>query len=80
MALVDPFWAGRIVFILGITNLAGFFLVLFSCRCIPGLRRGLLAGRKYQAFYRYHCWYWWFFLASVFVHSVFALIVYGIPV
>lgn len=78
MALIDPALGAKLVFILGITNLVGMFLVLFSCRCILGWQpKFLQASRRYMKFYAYHCWYWRFFLLSVFLHAVLAITSFG---
>jgi len=80
MALIDPFLAARLTFILGITNIIGILLVLFSCRCILGWRPQLLQKQRwFMAFYRHHCWYWRLFLLSVFLHAVLAIAGFGYP-
>lgn len=79
MAIIDPATGARLVFILGITNIIGLLLVVFSCRCMLGLRGGLGQSRRYMRFYRYHCYYWWLFIISVLLHSLVAIGVYGVP-
>jgi hypothetical protein len=54
--------AYQLIPILGWTNIIGFLLVLFSCRCLIG-------GRFSTRFYKYHCCYWWFFMGSVLIHT-----------
>ncbi len=71
----------QLVYILGIINLIGLVLVYFSCRCLVG--KGVFAFLNrfswYQKFYRLHCYWWYVFFASVFLHAVLAMIVYGNP-
>jgi len=80
MALIPLWLATKLAFVLGITNIIGIFLVLLSCRCIPGLAMRLTQNQKYMSFYRYHCYYWWFFLGSVAMHAILAIVAFGIPV
>jgi hypothetical protein len=35
--------------------------------------------KAYQRFYRYHCYYWWLFWASVVAHAIFAIQRVGVP-
>ena len=81
MALIDPATGIRLIYILGITNIIGIILVLFSCRCILGVR---VANRiiKYswgKIFYKYHCLYWWLFIISVILHTILAFVYLGNP-
>ncbi len=71
----------KIGFILGLTNLIGLALVLLSCRCMLkfGTFKNSLQRRFYQKFYNFHCYFWWFFIVSVVLHSIFVMAVYGIP-
>jgi len=79
MAL-DPLLGARITYILGWANIIGLLLVLFSCRCILGLKPDSLSKSKiYMKFYRYHCYYWWFFIVSVAIHAIVAITVFGNP-
>jgi hypothetical protein len=73
--------AMRILFILGIVNLVTGFLIFFSCRCLPGSKvgKGLMKYKWYQRFFKFHCYIWWVFWASVVVHAVFAIIYIGWP-
>lgn len=69
----------KLVYVLGIVNLTGLALVLFTCRCTLGRFSKLWNIKWYQKFYNLHCYYWWIFLISVFLHATLALIVYGNP-
>lgn len=76
---VDPL-AVKFVYILGWINIVGLVLVLLSCRCILGLKSTSLSKSKlYMKFYKYHCYYWRFFIVSVAIHAVFAIIAFGNP-
>lgn len=80
MALIEPALGAKLVFILGITNLIGILLVLLSCRCILGFNPEKLGKNKlFMAVYKHHCWYWRFFILSVFLHAVLAIYLYGVP-
>ncbi|HIG98428.1 TPA: hypothetical protein HA231_03320 [Candidatus Woesearchaeota archaeon] len=80
MALIDQLLAVRIAFVLGIVNIVGLMLVLFSCRCILGWRPQVLQRQKwFMVFYRNHCWYWRLFLLSVFLHAMLAFVGFGNP-
>jgi len=64
----------KIVLILGITNIVFGLLVLFSCRCMMGtFIKKFFDYNWYKKFYKYHCYYWWIFFASVFMHALLAL-------
>ena len=78
---IDPLLGQKIVYILGITNIVSIILVFFSCRCLLGWKLTARLARFpwFQKFYRYHCWYWWLFIVSVFAHSVIALLIFGNP-
>ena len=69
----------KLAFVFGILNIIGLILYVFSCRCVLGRWVDLSKNKKYMNFYKYHCYYLWFFIISVLVHSVLALIVYGNP-
>jgi len=73
--------ATRIIFVLGIINLLTGLMIFFSCRCLPGSRlgKGLMKRPWYQRFFKLHCYIWWVFLASVFIHAIFALVYIGWP-
>lgn len=80
MPLIDTALAAKLVFILGITNLIGILLVLISCRCILGWNPEKFGKSKlFMKFYNLHCWWWRFFLISVFLHAVLAIYLYGNP-
>ena len=68
----------QLVFILGITNIIGLLLVLLSCRCTLRIK-SFQRSRFYMWLYKYHCYYWYFFLISVFLHAVLAILVFGRP-
>jgi hypothetical protein len=78
--MIDPAIGVKLVFILGFTNILGLLLVVSSCRCILGAFSDKLSKSKvYMAIYKYHCIYWWFFIASVLVHSIIAITFFGNP-
>ncbi len=81
MDIFQSLIVARLIVILGITNLVSGLLVLFSCRCIPGLKitGKLMQHKGYQRFYKYHCYYWWIFWTSVMIHAALAIAYYGIP-
>lgn len=75
---IDPLVTAKIAYVLGWTNIIGLILVLFSCRCIMNLKAEKLSRSKiYTKFYKYHCYYWWFFIISVLVHAIVAISAYG---
>ncbi len=78
MVLIEPLLGARLVFVLGIANIILLLLVFFSCRCVGGrfLRPG---GKWYASFYKAHCVYWVLFFASVILHAVIAVLVFGNP-
>jgi hypothetical protein len=81
MAFIDPALGIKLLYVLGITNIIGVVLVFVSCRCILGVR---VANKiiKYswgKAVYKYHCWYWWFFIISVILHTTLAFVYFGNP-
>lgn len=79
--VLDSILGIKLTFILGITNIIGISLVFLSCRCLMGknLSKFLFKYDWYKKFYGYHCYYWWFFIISVLLHSLIALTTYGIP-
>jgi hypothetical protein len=78
MVLVDPVLGARLVFVLGLFNIIGLFLIFFSCRCLAGrkLSQKLMKHDWFKRFYGFHCYYWWFFFVSVLLHSILALLVF----
>ena len=81
MDIFHSIFAARLIFILGIVNLVTGFLILMSCRCIPGMGFGrrLMKYPSYQKFFKFHCYLWWIFWPSVTVHAIFAIGLFGIP-
>lgn len=81
MTIIDPLIGTKIVYILGIANIAGLLLVFFSCRCLMGsaLAKKLMQHEWYRKFYNAHCYYWWLFFVSVALHAALAILVYGNP-
>lgn len=79
--MINGLWPAKLVFVLGWVNLLGIVLVFFSCRCLAGpkLFSWLVQFNWYKAFYRTHCWWWYLFFASVAVHALVALTLYGNP-
>lgn len=79
--MLTPAIQAKLVYILGVTNLAGLLLVFFSCRCLMGPRLSgfMLKIPGYQRFYRTHCFWWYLFFVSVLLHAILALRVYGNP-
>ncbi|MFH1032636.1 MAG: hypothetical protein V1767_08770 [Chloroflexota bacterium] len=71
----------RLIFILGIINLATGILIFFSCRCLPGWKLGksLMKNQTYQRFFKYHCYIWAVFWPSLIIHATLALIALGWP-
>lgn len=68
--------AARVIFVLGIINLVSGVLVLFTCRCIPGLKifQGkLMQNPAYKWLFKLHCYIWWLFWTSVIIHAIFAI-------
>jgi hypothetical protein len=75
-------FAVKLVFVLGIVNLVSVILILFTCRCLPGLKifsGKLMQNPFYKQIFKYHCYLWWIFGISVIVHAVFAIGSYGVP-
>ncbi|MCH8329041.1 MAG: hypothetical protein IIB81_01465 [Nanoarchaeota archaeon] len=70
----------KAAYLLGYANIIGLLLVLFSCRCIMGIKPETLSKSNfYTKFYKYHCYYWWFFIISVALHAVLAVTAFGNP-
>ena len=71
----------KLVFILGLINIASFILVFSSCRCIIGLNisQKLLKYKLFQSIYKYHKIFWLIFFISIILHSILAFIGFGIP-
>ncbi|MBD3164648.1 hypothetical protein GF323_05605 [Candidatus Woesearchaeota archaeon] len=79
MAL-DPGLGIKLVYVFGWTNIITVLLVLFSCRCTPiRLPAKIRESAFYRSFYKYHCYYWWIFIASVIAHGAVAVTVFGNP-
>ena len=77
---INPLVAIKIAYVLGWANIIGLALVLLSCRCIMGLKPSSLSkSNLYMWFYKYHCYYWWFFIASVILHAIMAIAGVGNP-
>ncbi len=64
-----------IILAFSISNIVLGVLVFFTCRCMPGFQfaRGLMHNKTYVKFYKYHCYIWLVFLASVMLHAFFAI-------
>lgn len=71
----------RLTFVFGITNIISYLLVFFSCRCLIGVNfvKKMRKYKWYQKYYNLHCHYWWFFIISVILHLLFALVTFGNP-
>ncbi len=78
---MDIMVAQRIIFSLGLVNAVTASLLLFTCRCVPGLKLGgrLMKYQWFKRFYKYHCYLWWVFWPSVIVHAILAISFLGIP-
>ena len=83
MVLIDAALGIKLIYILGFTNVIGLILVLASCRCIPmnlsSIFKDLMKSKTYLKFYNYHCYYWLFFILSVVLHALVAIIAFGFP-
>lgn len=73
--------SAKILYIFGITNIISLLLVLFSCRCMMGIKLfvSLMKYPWYKRFYINHCYYWWVFIISVILHTTFAFVAFGNP-
>ena len=70
----------QIIFLLGWTNILGLTLIFLSCRCIAGSpAKNLLKYKWFKIFYKFHCYYWWFFISSVLLHAILAFKTFGNP-
>lgn len=71
----------RMLFILGIVNVVAGLAIFFTCRCLPGSKigKGLMKHHWYQRFFKFHCYIWWIFWASVMVHAILAIKYIGWP-
>ena len=78
MNIFDSLFVVRLIFILGIVNFVTGLLVLASCRCIPQIFGRLMKYPAYQRFFKYHCYIWWAFWASVIVHASLAIGITGV--
>ena len=77
---MDPALAIKLTYIFAWLNIIGLLLVLLSCRCVFKINLGNFGRSKFfQKFYRYHCYYWWFFIISVLCHAILAITTYGNP-
>ena len=81
MVLIDLNLGVKLVFILGIVNILSILLVFFSCRCLVGVK---FVNKLWQygwskRFYSMHCYYWWVFITSVFLHTILAFLIFGNP-
>jgi hypothetical protein len=74
--MADIYFA--LLVITGITNLIFFILVLSSCRCPLAKMPKLGESKRYMRFFGGHCYYWYCFIASVILHIIFVLKVFGI--
>lgn len=73
--------AARVIASLGIINLLTATLLFFSCRCTGNARilGKLMKYKKYQRFYKYHCYIWRVFWPSVIIHMILAFLFVGNP-
>ena len=81
MDFIHSIASARIIFVLAIVNLATGALVFLSCRCVPGMAFGtrLMQLVWFRRFYRFHCYIWWVFWASVAGHAVLGILFLGWP-
>ena len=81
MNIFQSIIASRLIFVLGIINLVTGVLIILTCRCMAGTRltSKLMKYPAYQRFFRYHCYIWWIFWASVVIHVIFAIGLLGNP-
>jgi hypothetical protein len=79
--LLSTLVAMRLLFILGIVNVVTALALFLSCRCLPTWKIGknLMKHKWYQNYFRYHCYIWWIFWASVIVHAILAIKYLGWP-
>lgn len=71
----------QLVFILGITNVISFLLILLTCRCLVGFKflKKPLVNKFFSKLYKWHCIYWIIFILSVLAHTILAFRIYGNP-
>lgn len=79
---IEPLLGYKLTFILGIINIISLLLIIFSCKCLVGIKflKRMWKYKIYQKYCRLHCYYWWIFLISVILHTIIALITFGIPI
>jgi len=82
MEIFQSLIAARVIAILGIINLVTATMLFFSCRCTGNARiiGKLMKYKKYQHFYKYHCYIWRVFWPSVITHIILGILFIGIPV
>jgi len=70
-----------ILLVAGITNVLFLLLVIFSCRCMGFWRitKWIFGYENYQKFYKFHCFFWYGLIISVFIHATLAIYLFGIP-
>ena len=71
----------RVVAGLGLFQAVVGAMILTTCRCTGGSRLGprLLKNGVFRKLYKYHCYLWWPFWASVGVHAILAVYLTGFP-
>ena len=71
----------KLVFVLGLTNVTALFLILSTCRCVPGVWRltRLMNFPWYRRFFTFHCYFWYALGISVGAHAYVAWTTYGFP-
>jgi len=69
----------KMLFLAGMANIVFFVLIFLSCRCMGGAKisERLFQDKRFQWFYRKHCFFWWGFIASVLIHTVLAFYLFG---
>ena len=81
MSMISAELGLRLIYVFGITNILFLVLVLLSCRCmgVPQITEKLFQSEKFKRFYKYHCYFWWGFILSVVLHTLFAFYFLGSP-
>jgi hypothetical protein len=71
----------RIIFITAVVNLGLVLTIMLSCRWVPVARltKSWMNRPAFKRLYKYHTYLWWWLLASIIVHAVFAIGRVGIP-
>jgi len=71
----------KVIFALGLFQGLVAIVILLSCRCFSGFPLGakLMKNPAYRKFFKYHCYLWWPFFASVVVHMILAIRWAGFP-